>query len=206
MAAAKLDKLWDSSMLKLSESYVKTSDLLAEGKTEDAAKEFSTNFVVTMKKLYSEAAEVYPLRFSQIDEWCTWTKRVYIWTRRTEEALKSGKREDAEKYLPLFREYFYVMHEESKVLKSNDHLYAFHKELTGESPSADALSKAKAAFEKGEPSMRAKAESEAFDTAKKAWLEQVSPALQGGSLGAEQLEALRAATGPFYREFGIQFE
>ncbi len=206
MAAAKLDKLWDSSMVKLSESYVKTSDLLADGKTEDAAKEFSTNFVVTMKKLYSEAAETYPLRFSQIDEWCKWTKRVYIWTRRTEEALKARKREDAEKYLPLFREYFYVMHEESKVLKSNDHLYAFQKELTGESPSADALAKAKTAFEKAEPSMRAKAEPEAFESAKKAWLEQVGAVLQGGSLGSEQLEALRVATGTFYREFGIQFE
>jgi hypothetical protein len=206
LAAAKLDKLWDSSMVALTESCVKTSDLLAEGKTEDAAKEFSTNFVVTMKKLYSEAAETYPVRFSQIDEWCKWTKRVYIWTRRTEEALKGGKREDAEKYLPLFREYFYVMHEESKALKSNDHLYAFHKELAGESPSADALSKAKAAFEKAEPSMRAKAESEAFDRAKKAWLEQVSTALRGSSLGAQQLDALRVATGPFYREFGIQFE
>jgi len=99
-----------------------------------------------------------------------------------------------------------VMHEQAQVLKSNDHLYAFHKELTAEAPSAEALNKAKAAFAKAEPSMRAAAEPETFDKEKKAWLEQVSPVLQGGSLGAEQLEALRAATGPFYREFGIQFE
>ncbi len=193
-------------MEKLSSSYLATLDLLEQDKADEAAKEYSRKFVAPMKKLYAEAAETYPPRFSKMDEWCKWTKRVYVWTRRTEEAFKQKEPEKAAEYLPLFREYFYVLHEKAKVLKSNDHIYAFHKELGADEPSLDTLRSVLGALDKAEPSMKAKAGADAYKQAKAKWHGQVSPILESGSLSADQLGQLRKLTAPFYRDQGIQFE
>jgi len=193
-------------MEKLSLSYLATLDLLEQDKVDEAAKEYTRGFVAPMKKLYSEAAETYPLRFSKMDEWCKWTKRVYIWTRRTEETFKKNEPEKAAEYLPLFREYFYVLHEKAKVLKSNDHIYAFHKELGADEPSLDALRSVLEALEEAEPSMKAEADEDTYRQAKAKWRDQVTPILEAESLTPGQLDQLRQITTPFYRDLGIQFE
>jgi hypothetical protein len=205
LAAAQLDALWDASMVRLSESYVRTTDLLAEGKTEEAYVEFRRNFVHPMKKLYSEADEVYPPRFQKTDDWCKWTKQLYILTRRMEDALEAGKR-DAAEYAPRLRAHFHALHDEAQVLKSNDLIYAFREALNGPAVSADTLAELKAALEKAEPSMKAQAEAAAYEQARQAWLEQVSPVLGSGSVEARHAAELRAVTESFYRAFGVQFE
>jgi len=212
LAAARLDKLWDESMLQLSEGYAVTLSLVEEGKTEEAYDVFREDFVAPFKKLYSEAAEIYPLRFSKIEEWCKWTKRTYIWTRKTEDLLKGAEgggevdREEAVKYLLVLREHFYVMHREAKILKSNDYIYSFYKELLADEPELAALKAARDALDRADPSMKATAESDAFATAKSAWLGNVAPILDGPALAPAQLDQLRTSTGPFYRAFGMQFE
>ena len=57
-------------MLSLSKSYARTLELLDEGKVAEAGANFQKEFVATVKKLYSEAAQTYPLRFKKAENWC----------------------------------------------------------------------------------------------------------------------------------------
>lgn len=212
MATDKLNTLWDDSMVKLSDSYAKTVDLVEAGNYPEASKEYGANFVPVMKKLYSEAAEIYPPRFSKVDEWCKWTKRVYIFTRRTEETLEaaaeagSAEPEQAMKYLMALREYFYFLHDDSEYLRSSDFIYAFHKELLDEQPDAARLRSLIEALEEAEPSMNAAADADAYGAVRKEWAGKVTPLLDGGAPEGDALTQLRDATKPFYRQYGIQFE
>ena len=82
-------------MIRLAESHPKTLALLNDGKVEEAALEYRSEYLASIKKLYSEAAKTYPVRFSKAEHWCVWTKELYILSRKIEEALKKKDSEGA---------------------------------------------------------------------------------------------------------------
>ena len=192
-------------MVALSESYAKTSGLLDAGKTDEAATEFRKGFVQTIKKLYSEASQTYPLRFSKIGEWCGWINGVYILTGKADKALEAKNVDDARKLLADLRKYFYDLHAKTETLKSNDFIYAYLMEATGQAPDAAKLKSTAEALEKAEPSAKAKAAAEAYQKARTEW-SQAAGISGDGKVDAKTIEPLRKATESFYRAFGIQFE
>jgi hypothetical protein len=82
LTSKELDKLWDSWVISLSDSYGRTLDLLESNTPKEAAKEFRNGFVKTIKKLYSKASENYPARFSKGRDWRGWARNLYILTRK----------------------------------------------------------------------------------------------------------------------------
>lgn len=134
MASEKLDKQWDAWMESLSQTYVETLDLLDKDKGEEAHKLFKEKFLSTVKDMYAEVAETYPIRFSKTDNWCVWTKQLYTLTRMTERALEKKEKENAVKMLVFLREHFNVLHEKADFQRSNDFIYALHLRINAENP------------------------------------------------------------------------
>ena len=198
--------MWGDWMTALSDSYIKSLDLLQKKKTEDAAKEFSQGFVATVKKLYSEAASTYPARFSKVDDWCTWTKNLYVLTRQAEDSLGRGKKKEALGRLARLREHFDTLHVKAQVRKTNDYIYAFRRMLEKGKTEAKQVSGLLNALDKAEPSAKAKAKAEDYAKARAEWSKQVATAMEDGKILKRKLKKLRASTEKFYREFGIQFE
>ena len=192
-------------MSAMSEGYVQTLDSLERGGSPDLTFEFRKGLVVPVKKLYAEAAETYPVRFSKVNDWCAWTKQLYILTRKAEDALAQGRMEDAKQDLAALRDHLDALHNETGVIKSNDRLYAFWKALNADTPDLERLKALRKAIEEAEPSAKAKAEADAYEKAKSEWSTQVAPLLDGGALQPEQVKELRERTKTFYRAYGIQF-
>lgn len=206
LTAKELDKLWDSWVTSLSDSYGRTLDLLESNKSKEAAKEFCNGFVKTIKKLYSEAAENYPARFSKGRDWGSWTRNLYILTRKCENALRETNTDEARTRLASLREHFYKLHEETGTSKSSDFIYAFRKAAWKDKPSIDELKALRDALEKAKPSNKASADEETFRKARAQWAGRIDPILEDGVIEPSELEPLRTATETFYRSFGLQFE
>lgn len=193
-------------MAELSESYLKTLSLLDEGSATEAYKEFKTGFVTNTKKLYSEASSTYPLRFSKMKDWCDWTKRFYVLTRNTEDALKEGQSDKARETLASLREHFHVLHVRAQLQKSNDYIYAYRAKLLEDSPAADELNSIRASLEQAPLSARANGGTTAYEAAKSDWSTIVTSLLQDGVLDPDEIQPLRITTENFYRDFGLRFE
>ena len=193
-------------MVSLSESYIKTLSLLEEGESAEASREFNRGFVPTVKKLYSEAATTYPTRFSRVDDWCAWTKQLYIFTRRAENAFRDGQTEEALEKLSSLREHFYALHVESQTQKSNDYIYDYLVKTRAEQPAVDELNSILILVGNAEPSAKASADLEAYEKARSTWSDRVAPLLEDGAIVPGEIEMLRQVTEEFYRDFGIQFE
>lgn len=192
----------------MSEGYAGTLGSLDAGKAEEASRLFKRRCVQAVKKLYAEAAETYPVRFSGAEDydWCAWTRQLYVLTRRIEDALEQGRLDEAIERLPGLREHFYGLHVEAKTLKANDHIYAYLRELLDDAPSLDDLVEIQEFLSKAEPSAKALAEGEAYERAKSRWTEAVGVIVDDGAIDSAELPALREASQRFYEEFGIQFE
>ncbi len=193
-------------MALLAESYVRTLDLLQEERTIEASQEFERNFVQPVKKLYAEAADVYPPRFSKVGDWCAWSKRLYILSRRTENAFRDGQTQEALETLSSLREHFYILHVEAETQKSNDYIYAFLMKARAEQPDVAELSSIAALVLDAEPCTNTGADADDYEEARSAWSSTVSALLQDGTIDADELAPLREVTDEFYRDFGIQFE
>ena len=193
-------------MVSLSDSYAETTDLLDAGKTKAAAEEFSRHFTPPLKKLYSEAGQVYPLRFANAKAWCEWTKRFYTLTRETEDCLAENRRREARTLLEALRKHVYDLHVETKTQKTNDYVYALHLYASEKRPDALRLRATNEGLAKAEPSAKAEAEPEFFEESKKAWQGQTGKALAQDKVPLRQKKKLRKAANRFYREFGVQFQ
>jgi len=193
-------------MASLGESYVKTLDLVAGDKLGEASGEFKKGFLQPVKKLYSEAAGTYPPRFSKVDDWCAWSKRLYLLTRKAENALRDGQTQQARDELSSLREHFYLLHVEAETQKSNDYIYAFLVKARAEQPDVAELNSIAAMVLNAEPCASTKADLDAYENARSTWSSTVSALLQDNRVEADELEPLRQATEQFYRNFGIQFE
>jgi len=121
-------------MVSLSDVYVRTLDLLNEKKAKEASALFGNQFVTGIKKLYSEVAETYPERFAKTDNWCVWTRHLYMLTRMTEDALGKNDQEKVREYLVFLREHFNVLHVKAEFLNKNDFIYNYHLKLSSDDP------------------------------------------------------------------------
>jgi len=193
-------------MVLLAESYVKTLDLLQEERAIEASQEFKRNFVQPVKKLYSEAAEVYPPRFSKVDDWCAWTKRLYVLTRKAENALRDGQTQQALAELSRLREHFYLLHVEAETQKSNDYIYAFLMRAQAEHPDAAELNSLATLVMDAEPCRSTGADADGYEKARSDWSSTVTALLEDGTIDADEIGPLREITYDFYRSFGVQFE
>ncbi len=157
--------------------------------------------VATVKKLYSEAAETYPVRYDQkIGDWCVWTKQLYILTRKTEMAFAQGDTDGAKELMAALREHFYALHAESGFLKANDHIFRFMALLGEDEPSLASLRETEDLIRQADA-----ADKDGFTAARDAWLAAVSPMLEG-DWTPEKKAQLRDATVSFYQAYGVQFE
>ncbi len=193
-------------MTDLSESYAVSMDLLAQDKPGEAKDQFRRRFVMTVKKLFSEAARTYPARFEKAKCWTDWTRDLYTLTRKAEDAFGKGDIDQARILLPELRRHFYNLHREVGLDRTNDGIYAFLVLLDNDRVSAEQLKAALEAVDRAEPATKAKAESDAYAKAKAPWKEQVEPMLAGGAIAKTQIDALRASTLGLYKAYGIQFE
>ena len=194
-------------MKALSDSYVKTLELLKANKPEEASKEFTENFVAVVKKLFSETENTYPPKFSKnSDCWCTWVKELYKITVTTDKILKKNEVENATKMLSTLREHFYKLHIQTKTEKTNDYIYAFYVGANKDTQDLKELKSIQEELDKAELSVKAKAQEEDYKKAKSEWLSKVSELLKADTIAPEALTSLRQVTEKFYNEFGIQFE
>ena len=193
-------------MNRLAISYPKTLAYLEDGKLKEAILEYRKGYLANVKKLYSEAANTYPVRFSKAEHWCVWTKRLYVLSRQTENVLKAQDSEKALKLLEELRKHFYALHKETKTFHFNDFIYEFRTEATKSKPSKEQLEKIRKKLEKAEPSYLAKKKSKEYTEAKNAWEKAVMPLLDDGQIDSSEQDSLREASEAFYRAFGIQYE
>jgi hypothetical protein len=206
LAAKKLDKLWDGWMINLAESYLKTLVFLDDEKVDQATLEYRQGYLANVKKLYSEAAKTYPLRFSKAEHWCVWTKKLYTLSRQTEEALKKQDAEKAMKLLEESRNHFYALHKETETFHCNDHIYEFRTEALKSELSGNKLDEIIKRLDKAESSCIAKKKSREYAEAKDIWKREITPLMDDGRIEATEQESLRKASETFYRAFGIHFE
>lgn len=193
-------------MNDLSESYATSLDLLEQDKSAEAKDQFRRGFVMTVKKLYTEAGQTYPVRFAKSECWSAWTKKLYIVTRKAEIAFGKGDIDQARILLPELRRHFYDLHKSVGQQKSNDNIYAFLVLLDDEKLSADKLKSALEAVETAELALKAKAETEVYSQVKTSWKQQVESVLSSGKLDKDQRDRLRLSTVALYKAYGIQFE
>ena len=193
-------------MNRLAISYPKTLAYLEDGKLKEAILEYRKGYLANVKKLYSEAAKTYPVRFSKAEHWCVWTKRLYVLSRQTEKALKTQDSEKALKLLEEVRKHFYALHKETETFHCNDLIYEFRTEATKSELSEEQLEKIMKQLEKAEPSYLAKKKAKEYTEAKNAWKKAISPLLDDGQIDSFEQDSLREATEAFYRAFGIQYE
>jgi len=193
-------------MQTLSDSYVKTLELLKANKSEEASQEFLQNFVTTVKKLFSETENMYPPKFSKITDWCSWVKQLYRLTLTTEKVLKKNEIENVNKALLLIRDHFYNLHFETKTEKSNDFIYLINIKSNKDDVDVKDLKSILKQLEKAELSAKAKANEEDYKKAKSEWLSKVNELLGDDKVASDELASLRQVTEKFYNEFGIQFE
>jgi len=197
--------MWDAWMVSLSDSYAKVLDELSAGRQKEAAAEFRGHFLQTVKKLYTEASQTYPTRFSKINDWCAWARGLYTLTMQADRALAASS-PDAPKLIESLRQHFYALHKETDTLSVSDAIYAFRVEAAATSPSIERLKSLRQAVSTARPSVKSRLDNAAFTTAQAKWAKTVDAALQQASLAPADLRTLREATETFYRGYGVQME
>ena len=195
-------------MVDLGRSVPKTLSLLDEGKADEALAEYRTGCLAAVKKLYSEAAKVYPPRFSKAEAWCVWTKALYVQSRQVDKALAAKDPNQVRTLMARMRTHFYELHLETETLNANDWIYAFRQEVLKDAPSMEELNRIVTQFGRAQASLltREKDEQEPYARARDLWLKAVEPRLKAETLAVPDLETLRKATETFYRVYGVQFE
>ena len=193
-------------MSSLATSYLKTLVCLEDGKLNEATLEYRKGYLANVKKLYSEAAKTYPVRFSKAESWCVWTKKLYVLSRQTENVLNTWDSEKALKLLEELRKHFYALHKETETFHCNDLIYEFRTEATKSEPSKEQLERIMKQLEKAEPSYIARKKANEYTEAKNAWKKAITPLLDDGQIDSSEQDSFRKASEAFYRAFGIQYE
>ena len=193
-------------MDQMASSYLKTLVCLEGGKIGEATLEYRKGYLASVKKLYAEAGSTYPLRFSKAEHWCVWTKKLYVLSRRTEEALKAQDSKKALKLLEESRGHFYALHKETGTFHCNDLIYELRMEAAKSQPSEAQLQAVVKKLDQAAPSCIARKKAEAYAEAIDAWKKAIAPLLDDGRIDPSEKYALNKASEVFYRAFGIQYE
>jgi len=176
------------------------------GQTVNVVVEIEKGVLVCGKKLYAEAGSTYPLRFSKAEHWCVWTKKLYVLSRRTEEALEAQDSSKALKLLEESRGHFYALHKETATFHCNDLIYEFRTEAAKSQPSETLLQAVVKKLDQAAPSCIARKKPEEYAAAKDAWKKAIGPLLDDGRIDSSEQDSLNKASEVFYRAFGIQYE
>lgn len=205
-------------MQSLSAGYETTFDLLEAGKRAEAAAAYRKGCLLTVKRLYSEAADTYPVRFAKIDNWCAWSKELYVLSVKADKAFQhaaadppgkaSAAPSDGEgrKLLSALREHVHKLHEKTATQKANDYIYAFRREAMRDKPDARTLKTLRDALDEAPLSAKAKKNAGDYGKAKDAWAQGIDAILADGAVAPAEIGALRKSTDTFYRAYGVQFE
>ena len=193
-------------MATLSDSYARTLALMDKSDLGAASAEFNGRFVPAVKKLYSEAASTYPVRFSKVKEWCDWSKTLYKQTLLTAKALQSKKQTDAQQNLQEIRQLFYKIHAEAELLKNSDYIFLFKSMVGKDNPNAEKVTSIIKMIEGAAPSVKTKAEPDAYKQALTSWKDQVAEIIKDNSISPDELTKLRTITESLYRQYGVQFQ
>ncbi len=206
MAAAQLDRNWDTWTARLTEGYAQTLLLLEEDQPDEAIQQYRTGVAFTVKQLFSEAADVYPLRFEGAVCWSDWTRQLYRLTIRTEQAFAAGKLEEAVVLLTELRRHFYELHRQCNSVKRSNALFAVMDVMNMEDAGAQAIAEAVELLLRADSSQEAEEEDDAYQQARDHWLAQVRPALAHTPFTDNDRLVMRQATAPFYKAYGLRFE
>jgi len=198
--------MWDSQVSILNASYLKTLELLSGRKTKDAYEEFHVNFNQAVKKIYSEAPNTYPTRFSGIGDWCSWVKGLYVNSGKADKALAAGKTEEAGKLLETLRQDFFRLHKETGTLQANDIAYAIRMEAAKDRPSADEIRSLSSKLAEAKPSSKTRTAAADFPAAQARFQQAVNPLVSDNKIEAVEIKPLREAADHLYKGFGVELE
>jgi hypothetical protein len=205
LAAKQLDEMWDGQVALLNSSYQQTLALLDAGKTTEAYNAFHGSFVPAVKKIYSEAPQTYPQRFSKIDNWCDWIKGLYVGTMKADAALAKAD-PGARKMVDGLREQFYKLHKETGTQKINDFIYALHAASAQDNISIDDLKSLRKSLGEAGASVTTQAQADAFAKARTQYEQKLDAILEDGKVDPAEVQPLRQSTDAIYNAYGIQME
>lgn len=212
MDSTRLDTLYNECAIGMSASYRKTVLFMDAGKTDEAAKEFKTNFLTEIKRFYGEASETAPKRYLGDCNWNEKIKKLYVLTRETSGFLDRGDVKNSNAGLESLREFFYKLNTDNKIYLAGDAIYAFRKELnryasknslTKEELAALNALKAKIFMA---DSSKIKAGKEQFAADAKAWAENADKILSLPRADAKQTNRLKEITEVLYLKYGMDLE
>ena len=190
----------------MSKSYVATLDLLEDGEQAQAYEEFRLRFVPTVKRLYSEAAQVHPVRFTGIDDWCAWSRKLYILAQKAQDAMEAGDFEEAELLLGDIRYHFYALHDQTNTRKANDTIFAFQRHLEGDALDAARLNALREEMATAAVPAAAGSRKDDFEAMRAKWTKKADGALSDDGIRRFRRRGLRKATERFYNDFGLLLE
>lgn len=198
-------------MTSLSTSYEKTLDLIETGKPAQASAEYRKGILLTVKRLYSEAGETYPLRFEKMENWCVWTRQLYILSVRIDKALRKtptdkAAAKESNQLLADLRGHFYLLHKKTKTQNGNDIIYALDQTITKPQPSVQALQKLRDALETTPPPVKAEKKPEKFQEEIAAWTKQFDSTVKDNAIDPIELKTLQKITKTLYHSQGRVFE
>lgn len=198
--------MWDSQVSILNSSYLKTLELLSAGKTREAYQEFHVNFLQAAKKIYSEASEACPARFSKVENWSSWVKGLYVNSGKADKALADARIEEARKLLAALREAFFNLHKEAGIAQANDVVYAIRVEAAKENPSAEEIKSLSAKLAEAKPSSKSRTAAADFAGACGKFAEAANPLTADGRIEPAEIAPLRQAAEQLYKAFGVELE
>lgn len=190
----------------MSKSYVATLDLLEDGEQAQAYEEFRLRFVPTVKRLYSEAARVHPVRFTGIDDWCAWSRKLYVLAQKAQDTMEAGDFEEAKLLLGDIRYHFYALHDQTNTRKANDIIFAFQRYLEGDAPDAAQLDALREEMASAAVPAAAGSRKGEFEAMRAKWVKKADGALTNDGIRRFRRRGLRKATERFYEDFGLLLE
>ncbi len=193
-------------MVSLDESHAQTQMLLANGDVSAAAQAFNTGFFATVKKLYAEAGETYPVRYSKASNWCIWTKQLYIHTAQVDKMLSEGQVREASAGLDMVLAYFYTRHADTGTEKTSDILYAFHEHVHEDPIPLEQLVALRVQLDSVDLSALADQDRDAYHESKRKWAKRADKALKKRKLGGWGRRKLRKATDEFHAQYPRLFQ
>ena len=117
--AARLDQIYQSTIDRVSSSYIKVCDLFEGGNVSEAASKFKAEFVSGVNELSSQLGKTAPGRYIGDAKWTIRMKDLKTLTERAQKSLEDGDVESSRKALRTLRNFFYYLHTSNGIELSN---------------------------------------------------------------------------------------
>ena len=193
--------MWEEA---LSESFEESVLLVGENRLSEARDEFSAGFSENARIISDAAGTNPPSNFANYGGWPDWVKQLSDKTSSVQQALQANDPSRVKQELWKLREHFYVLHEQTKTLRTCDVLFAYVRELSKPQPSAETLLKLNSEFELAEYATKATSKAVEFTQAKNDLTKAVRNLTKDNAISAEDRSCLLKYVSTFYTNFGIQ--